>query len=145
MVIVNGQGKAGEFSMKLHQPGVRGLKDDSPGQLADFAGRKVHAIAGIGNPERFFELLERYGLAVERHPFPDHHRFVPTDVVFDDGLPILMTEKDAVKCRRLPCRDCWVVHVDAQPDAGFVHRLSITLKDIVDGQETAGHPGMSDL
>ncbi len=131
--------------MKLFQPMLRSLAGDSELDISELAGRAVHAIAGIGNPQRFFQLLTRHGIEVEPHPFPDHHPFDAGDLEFDDGLPILMTEKDAVKCRRLPCRDCWVVHVDAQPDAGFVHRLNIALKDIVDGQKTAGHPGLPDL
>ncbi len=145
MVVVNGQGREGEFSMKLHQPGVRGLHHTAIAHLEDFAGRTVHAVAGIGNPERFFGLLERHGLDIIRHAFRDHHAFGQRDLAFDRELPVLMTEKDAVKCRRLPCRDCWVVHVDAQPDAAFVHRLNIVLKDIVDGQETPGYPGLPDL
>lgn len=145
MVVVNGQGGDGEFSMKLFQPSIRPLAGGEEVGIAEFAGRKVHALAGIGNPERFFDLLIRYGVRIDPKPFPDHHAFVAKDLIFDDGLPILMTEKDAVKCRRFPCRNCWVVHVDAQPDAGFVHRLNIALKDIVDGQKTAGHPGLPNL
>lgn len=145
LVIVNGEGGEGEFSMKLFQPSVNSLSGDSDMALARFSGRTVHAIAGIGNPQRFFQLLERHGIDIKPHPFPDHHLFQSEDLQFDDDLPILMTEKDAVKCRRLSCRDCWVVHVDAQPDADFVHRLNIALKDIVDGQKTAGHPGLPDL
>jgi len=145
MVVVNGQARPGEFSMKLHQPEIRPLLGGAPAETGRFAGHRVHAVAAIGNPQRFFDLLGRLGIQVEAHPFPDHHPFRAEDLWFDDGLPILMTEKDAVKCRRLVCRNCWVVHVDAQPDAGFVHRLSIAMKDIVDGQKTAGHPGLPDL
>ena len=145
ILVINGRGVDGEFSMKLHQPSIRPLRDGGEKRASDFAGREVHAIAGIGNPQRFFDLLARLGLRVVAHPFRDHHLFRARDLQFDDGLPILMTEKDAVKCRRLPCRDCWVVHIEAQPDAGFVHRLSNALKEIVDGQKTAGHPGLPDL
>jgi len=145
MVVVNGQARPGEFSMKRRQPEIRPLLGGAPAAAGSFAGRRVHAVAAIGNPQRFFELLGRLGMQVEPHPFPDHHPFRAEDLRFDDGLPILMTEKDAVKCRRLACRNCWVVHVDAQPDAGFVYRLSVALKDIVDGQKTAGHPGLPDL
>ena len=145
LVVVNGQGREGEFSMKLFQPLLHSLADDSTMDISELAGRAVHAVAGIGNPQRFFQLLTRHGIEVEPHPFPDHHPFDAEDLELDDRLPILMTEKDAVKCRRLPCRDCWVVHVDAQPDAGFVHRLNTALKDIVDGQKIAGHPGLPDL
>ena len=145
LVLVNGGGEEGEFSMKLFQPSVHALHEDRSAEIGEFAGRAVHAVAGIGNPERFFNLLERHDIEVLRHPFPDHHPFQPDELRFDDSAPVLMTEKDAVKCRRLPCRDCWVVHVDAQPDAGFVHRLNAALKEIVDGQKAAGHTGLPDL
>jgi len=145
LVVVNGQGRDNEYSMKLFKPLLRPLAGNGAMEISELAGRAVHAVAGIGNPQRFFQLLTRHGIDVEPHPYPDHHPFEAGDLKYDDGLPILMTEKDAVKCRCLPCRDCWVVHVDAQPDAGFVHRLNIALKDIVDGQKTAGHPGLPDL
>ena len=145
LVLVNGHGGEGEFSMKLFQPSVHALHENRSVEIGEFAGRVVHAVAGIGNPERFFGLLERHGIDVRKHPFPDHHPFSAEDLGFDDGVPVLMTEKDAVKCRRVPCQDCWVVHVDAQPDAGFVHRLNIALKEIVDGQKAAGHTGLPDL
>ena len=145
LVLVNGRGAEGEYSMKLFQPSVHSLDENRSVEIGEFAGLAAHAIAGIVNPDRFFNLLDRHGIEVRRHPFPDHHPFGAEDLSFDDGLPVLMTEKDAVKCRRLPCRDCWVVHVDAQPDAGFVHHLNIALKEIVDGQKAAGHTGLPDL
>ena len=145
MVVVTGQGRAGEYAMKLFQPALRALHGDCEAALRDFTGRQVHAVAGIGNPSRFFALLRRHGIEVIAHPFPDHHPFSAADLDFDDPHPVLMTEKDAVKCRRLPCRDCWVVRVEAQPDTGFVHRLNTALKDLDDGQKTAGHPGLPDL
>ena len=145
LVLVNGRGGEGEFSMKLFQPSVHALHEDRSAEIGEFAGSAAHAVAGIGNPERFFDLLDRHGIEVRRHPFADHHPFSAKDLSFDDELPVLMTEKDAVKCRRLPCRNCWVVHVDAQPDAGFVHHLNTALKEIVDGQKAAGHTGLPDL
>ena len=145
MVVVNGEGAPGEYSMKMRQPVIRSLDDRSQADIAAFAGRTVHAVAGIGNPQRFFDLLGRLGMRAEPHPFPDHHPFRAEDLLFDDGLPVLMTEKDAVRCRHLACRDCWVVQVTAQPDGGFVHRLNTAMKDIADGQKAAGHPGLPDL
>ena len=145
IVMVNGQGVEGEYSMQLHHPRVRPLQGGSEVRLEDFSGRSVHAVAGIGNPQRFFDLLAELGIDARPHPFPDHHRFRAADLRFDEPLPILMTAKDAVKCRRIPCRDCWVVHIAARPDAGFVERLGHALKDIVNGQKAAGHPGVSDL
>src|SRR5690606_28112684 len=66
--------------------------------LESFAGKRVHAVAGIGNPERFFAMLRSRGIAVVPHAFADHHRFIPEDFDFGSDLPVLMTEKDAVKC-----------------------------------------------
>ncbi len=61
----------------------------------------VHALAGIGDPERFFTALESQGLTVIRHPFPDHHGYTPADLPTDDTRPILVTSKDAVKLHAL--------------------------------------------
>lgn len=133
MVVVNGQGEPGEHSMKIYQPGLRSLRGDIERSLDEFCDREVHAIAGVGNPGRFFDLLTRHGIMLRPHAFPDHHAYRAEDLLLDPPLPILMTEKDAVKCRRLPCNDCWVVRVDAQPDASFVHRLNCALKEFSDG------------
>ena len=71
-------------------------------ELATLHGQRVHAVAGIGNPQRFFDSLQALGLLVDAHPFPDHHEFTVTDLAFDDGAPILVTAKDAVKLGALP-------------------------------------------
>jgi tetraacyldisaccharide 4'-kinase len=145
LVVVNGGDSKCEHSMEFLQPSVLPLAGGDDAGIVAFAGGAVHAVAGVGNPQRFFGMLTRYAIEVIPHPFPDHHAFRAADLDFNDGLPILMTEKDAVKCRRLGCRDCWVVQVNAQPDAGFIQHLNIAMKDIVDGQKTAGHPGLPDL
>lgn len=78
---------------------------------------KVHAVAGIGNPQRFFRTLNAHGFNLHTHVFPDHHSFRVKDLPADDGLPVVMTEKDAVKCRALtlPPRQAgyWVLPVRA--------------------------------
>jgi tetraacyldisaccharide 4'-kinase len=145
IVVVNGQAGAGEYAMTLQGPRARPLHGGDEYDLGHFAGRSVHAVAAIGNPPRFFDLLAQAGILVKPHPFPDHHVFAAADLRFEDPLPILMTAKDAVKCRRIACRDCWEVRVSAHPDAGFVQRLDNALEEIVNGQKAAGHPGMSDL
>ena len=66
--------------------------------LADFRGQRVHAVAGIGNPARFFALLRAHGLEICEHAFPDHHALAAAELAFGDEVPVLMTEKDAVKC-----------------------------------------------
>jgi tetraacyldisaccharide 4'-kinase len=135
-VVVNG-GQAdagdGEYRMALGQAALQGLRDGLTGDLAQFAGRRVHAVAGIGNPQRFFDLLRQHDIEPVEHVFPDHHRFQAADLVLDPPLPILMTAKDAVKCRRLACRDCWVVTIEAQPDTNFVNHLNLALKDLKHG------------
>lgn len=84
--------------------------------LAAFRARhpgKVHAVAGIGNPARFFSTLTQEGFAIISHVFNDHHRFQARDIAFDDELPVLMTEKDAVKCSRFAAPRHWYLSVDA--------------------------------
>jgi tetraacyldisaccharide 4'-kinase len=85
----------------------------------DFAGRRVHAVAGIGDPRRFFIHLGRLGMKVVPHPFPDHHAFVPADLEFGDDAPVIMTEKDAVKCKRFAKPHHWVFPVHAKLDPAF--------------------------
>lgn len=66
-----------------------------------FSGQTVHAVAGIGHPPRFFDTLRALGIQVIEHAFPDHHRYTAQQLDFADTLPIVMTEKDAVKCKKL--------------------------------------------
>lgn len=82
---------------------------------ANWSKPRVHAVAGIGNPGRFFDTLRGLGLDVIEHAFPDHHVFVGDDLAFADALPVIMTEKDAVKCVALErgTIDCWYLAVDA--------------------------------
>lgn len=77
----------------------------------------VHAVAGIGHPPRFFEMLASMGYGPEPHAFPDHHAYQANDLRFTPSLPIIMTEKDAVKCARFAPTDSWYVPVEANlPD-----------------------------
>ena len=84
---------------------------------AEFRGRRLHALAGIGRPERFFEHLRGLGLEFTAHPFPDHHRFRPEDIALD-GL-VLMTEKDAVKCQPFADARHFSLAVSAQLPPAF--------------------------
>jgi tetraacyldisaccharide 4'-kinase len=81
--------------------------------LSSLAGKRVHAVAGIGNPQRFFAQLDAAGLQVIEHAFPDHHRYRAAELEFHDGLPLLMTEKDAVKCRPFAAANRWYLPVTA--------------------------------
>ncbi|NUS59709.1 MAG: tetraacyldisaccharide 4'-kinase [Lysobacter sp.] len=89
----------GEWAMRLVPGEAHPLEGGRPKPLSMFSGQRVHAVAGIGNPERFFTMLRAQGIAVVPHAFADHHAYVASDFEFGSRLPVLMTEKDAVKCR----------------------------------------------
>lgn len=132
LVVVNGLGGNGEFPMKLKPGKLHNLLDPGVSRtLADFRGGKVHAVAGIGNPERFFMQLRSALGRVETHAFPDHHRFQRNDLAFDDGAPVLMTAKDAVKCRRFATGNEWYQPVSAEPGRDFCARLDVLLRERV--------------
>jgi len=119
--VVNG-GAAGEneWPMRLVPGAAWPLAGGEPRPLAAFATGPVHAVAGIGRPERFFDDLRAAGLQVIAHPFPDHHAFRAADLPRSPAAPVLMTEKDAVKCLAFATTDAWAVPVDAcVPDALF--------------------------
>ena len=78
----------------------------------------MHAIAGIGNPDRFFRLLETYGMIVKQHPLADHAKIAPDDITFDDDIDVVMTGKDAVKCHFPEAGKCWSVGVDVEFEGG---------------------------
>ena len=88
-----------------------------------FAGRRAHAVAGIGHPERFFATLRALGVEVVPHAYPDHHRFTPDDLAWPGPEAILMTEKDAVKCTRFAGARCWYLRVNATIDDALVDHL----------------------
>jgi tetraacyldisaccharide 4'-kinase len=136
LVVVNGIANSGEFSMKYNMLPPRSLLDESREQpLEQF--KEAHAIAGIGNPGRFFSRLRDRGLRVIPHPFPDHHPFSPQDIHFGDGLPVLMTEKDAVKCRRFAGTEHWYIPIEAELPEAFEQSLLSLLKRKLDGREAA--------
>jgi len=120
-VLVNGGSGASGFSLA-----PRRWRDVATNQAFAFQPwpwgeqAQVCALAGIGNPERFFRSLEDWGLTVTRRALPDHHRFNPMDFAFAEGQPLLITAKDAVKCRMLAPPNTWVLDVDAQLPADFV-------------------------
>ena len=91
----------GEWAMRLVPGDAHPLQGGRARPLSAFAGQRVHAIAGIGHPERFFDMLRAHDIAVVPHAFADHHAYEPSDFEFGSRLPVLMTEKDAVKCRTL--------------------------------------------
>lgn len=126
-VIVNGKkSEEQEFSMHIMGNTAVNLVTGQQKILSEFRASHCHALAGIGNPERFFKLLESAGLTCKTHSFPDHYQFQPSDIVFPDAdtaLPVLMTEKDAVKCMAFAGEQHWYIPVKALPESGFAEQL----------------------
>ncbi len=116
-VVLTGEGacqRAGALRMSLAGDVLVPLGGQGPPEtLARWRGRRVHAFAGIGNPGRFFATLRAAGLELIEHPLPDHQAISRTQLQPEDGLPVLMTEKDAVKCPRDAAAKVWFLPVDA--------------------------------
>jgi tetraacyldisaccharide 4'-kinase len=109
---------AGALRMRLAATSAISLRYRTAKELSEFAGRSVHAVAAIGNPQRFFGMLRGFGINVLGHPLPDHARLQIGDISFADDLPVLMTEKDAVKCEGIAGPHHYFVPVDAVFDTG---------------------------
>ena len=102
----------------------------APARMLDasaFRGARVHAVAAIGHPERFFALLRALGIDASTHAFPDHHRFTRDELAWDDADAVLMTEKDAVKCEAFADARCWFLPVIAEVDGALVERIGRAL------------------
>lgn len=102
----------------------RGLNHFAPGQA-------VHAVAGIGNPQRFFDTLQALHWRPVLHPFADHAAYTAQKLAFNPTLPVVMTEKDAVKCTGFAAADWWYLTVEAVPSAAFVAWLDVQLAGLV--------------
>ena len=133
LVVAAGRAAADEYLMEYTVLPVKSLDGRRETDLAGFAGQTVHAVAAIGNPERFFSMLRRNGVAIEEHAFPDHHVFSRSDLDFGDNAAVLMTEKDAVKCRRFGLENAWYAPVDVKLPETFERRLKELLEEVVHG------------
>ncbi len=127
-VVMNGSGEApSAASRKLFRMTLRGERFFQLGDperscgATELQDKPLHAMAGIGNPSRFFRHLESLGLRFIPHVFPDHHAYQAADLRFVGADTLLMTEKDAVKCSAFAPAESWVLPVDAQLDADLAH------------------------
>jgi tetraacyldisaccharide 4'-kinase len=140
LVVVNGLVRPGEYPMKTRCTVARRLPDGGEvRELESFRGQPVHAVAGIGNPDRFFRALRQAGLEVAEHAFPDHHDFRPHEIDFSDGLPVIMTEKDAVKCRNFNLENGWFVPLAIEMGGDFEARVL----ELVAAGRNAADPGVT--
>lgn len=123
-IVGNGAAAPGEYLMTLVGEDLVNIADPKVTRpLSAFTGHAVNAVAGIGNPKRFFESLRASGLIVHEHPFPDHHLFATTDLDFDNNFPLIMTEKDAVRLGPQSRDSMWYLPVWAQLDPLFEQQL----------------------
>ncbi len=109
-----------KFVMCLKPGEIYNLFDDTiKFDLNAMKNKKIHAVSGIGNPQRFFSALEKIGLNIIPHAFPDHYFFKTEDINFENNSDVIMTEKDAVKCRQFVNEKHWCLPVAAELDARF--------------------------
>lgn len=137
-VLVYGEARAAEFSVRKRVTGMRrlgGAREITP--LAQWRGQRVHAVAGIGHPQQFFDQLQHAGLDVIPHAFADHQAYRVADVMFDDDVPVVMTEKDAVKCRAFALSNAWSAVLDIEPDARWVSLLEQRVQELKANNEGA--------
>jgi tetraacyldisaccharide 4'-kinase len=130
-IVINGTGSDADlprgvprFHMRL--TGALFTRVSDPAQTlspAAFRGRRVAAVAGIGHPDRYFSYLQSLGIAVEPYPFPDHHCYTEEDLLRIQADYVLMTEKDAIKCRHFRDDRLWMLPVSATVDTALVGRI----------------------
>ncbi|MBB3101878.1 tetraacyldisaccharide 4'-kinase [Azomonas macrocytogenes] len=129
-VLLNGQAadSAAGYAFLLRPSALVAMVSGAALPLDHFPpGQQVHAVAGIGNPQRFFATLEGLHWRPIAHPFADHAAYYPEQLNFGSELPLVMTEKDAVKCRGFAAPNWYFLQVDAAPSLAFVARLDSCL------------------
>lgn len=135
-VVINGESGAwpGALRMTLLPQTIYAVAQPAKTRaLVDFAGSRVHALAGIGNPQRFFDMLRAYNITAITHPLPDHATLQSADINFGDNLPVLMTEKDAVKCQAFAMPNHWAVAVHGVFFAADQQQLENLLRNKLQG------------
>lgn len=132
-VVVNGDGyqRHGAIRMQLEPVAVVSLRDGSRRPLSDYAGREVVAAAAIGNPDRYFAMLRAHGLRIETRTLPDHARFTPALAGAGQGKPVLLTEKDAVKCSGVGWSDAGYVEVSPVVETAAAEVLIARIAQLV--------------
>lgn len=129
-LVLNGDGAAPPHTAPAYRMGLTGERFFNVGDpqhqvtASHFSGHTVHAVAAIGNPQRFFDHLAQLGIAFHAHPFADHHAFSDTDLAFGKDTMVIMTEKDAVKCERFANDRLWVLQVDAAIEGDLVKQIT---------------------
>ncbi len=111
VVCRGGKTEGNEIAATLQPAGFRNLDSGTQEGIEYFQGKTAHAVAGIGNPDQFFDALLKLGIMVVPHRYPDHHQYTGKEFEFDDEYPVIMTEKDAVKCSNMNDDRLWSLEV----------------------------------
>lgn len=131
MVVCNGDIANNEFKMQYISEKLQSVADvECQSDIKQFCAQSVHAVAGIGNPNIFFSYLREKGLNIIEHVFPDHHQFKLQDITFRDNLPVIMTEKDAVKCIKFASPLHWFLPVQVKMTGQFKAHLDSLLGEL---------------
>jgi len=133
-IVCNGLANKGEFPLLVEGDAAIRVNDESVHKaLSEFNQNPSHALAGLGNPARFFAHLKKFGLVFDSHIFPDHYKYTQQDISFDDNKQVLMTEKDAVKCTTIASDKHWYVPVKAKMSEKFSLSLLALIKEKING------------
>lgn len=138
-IVTKGATLEHEFTMQyVLQPLVRLDNKKITQPLDSLRGQVVHAVAGIGHPAKFFNRLHDHSLILKEHVFPDHYMYQAADIQFNDDFPVIMTEKDAVKCQHIATDRHWYLPIEARLPEAFGKQLLTRLnKRIANGQKAA--------
>jgi tetraacyldisaccharide 4'-kinase len=109
--------------------------------LESFRGQSVRAVAAIGHPEAFFDALREHGMTVEGRAMPDHALLTMSDIASRGNAAVLMTEKDAVKCRGIADERHWAVPIELQLSAADEKQLAATVEGVL-ARDSARWPGL---
>lgn len=132
LLVSTGQSRLSSLTQRLLPGAAVNLKNPQKSKaLREFLDDNIIAVAGIGNPERFFTSLENAGLALRRHAFTDHYPYNSGDFQAFADQTILMTEKDAVKCASFASANMWYVPIESDIDPEFDARLIELLNQAV--------------
>ncbi len=129
--ITNGEAEGSEWPMQLKQGEIYQVINPSRIFKPEMAqGKSIHAIAGIGHPQRFFNSLTALGLTIIPHAYADHYQFQAKDLDFGADAWVIMTEKDAVKCRSFADERHWCLPIISQLNPEFFSLLNRKLSSL---------------
>ncbi len=131
IVVNSGQPHHSEYAMQLIiGESYNILEPEQKKTLSDFVGQTLHAVAGIAHPKRFFNTLRDNHLLIIEHAYSDHHHFKKSDINFYGSLKVIMTEKDAVKCKAMLNDRHWCLPITADLPITFKNNLEQKLKSL---------------